>query len=587
MKKVQGKPGEISKSVITPYFPAELVRQRLPGVKLQENVYVKMRDGIKLAVDIYLPETEGRYPGLLSMAPYLKEIQQHPPQWSHSIEAGATGFLVPKGYVHVIAQSRGSGLSQGQWNFLDIKEQQDGYDLVEWMARQPWCDGRVGMIGDSYWGWIQYLVAAQKPPHLKCIVPHDGGTDHYRDTFYPGGIFIGGDFANAWIVDTIFQCSWPGPVKGKLPPTNFANDVGANPNDGPYYWERSPWTTLDKIEVAVLNLVANGAFVHCRGQLHGYPRIKAIKKLIVEPETGFWAHVHFLINRPLNEQVLRWLDYWLKGIDTGIMDEPEVAIFDSATGEWRYENEYPLKRTKWTKFYLRSNLTGRANEPPYGLLSIDSPGKEPPDSYMVPESTRLLLSGKPVLAYATSHLKEDVRVWGPLEAVLYGSSTSPDTAWFVKLMDVAPDDKVKFVTRGILRASYKEVDETKSAPGQPFHPFLKRVPLDPNKVYEFRIEMLPAFHTFKAGHRIWLQIASDDLTYPGALHSLDIFELPMPCENFIYHDSINPSHLLLPVVPDAPIIKPVKPPLSQVTWPLTPGVWWPETTGWPLITGTQ
>jgi len=582
MDKFNGSSEKPLKSETTPLFQKEIVRRRLPGVKLQENVYVTMRDGIKIAVDIYRPETEGRYTGLLSMSPYMKEIQQHPPQWSHSIEAGGTGFFVPKGYVHVIAQSRGSGRSQGKWNFLDTKEQQDGYDLIEWMAQQRWCDGNIGMIGDSYWGWIQYLVAAQKPPHLKCIVPNDGGADHYRDTFYPGGIFIGGDFANAWIVDTIFQCSWPGPIEGKLPPTNFADDVGSHPNDGPYYWERSPWTKLDQIDVPVLSLVANGAFVHYRGQLEGYPKIKAVKKLIVEPETGFWPHVYFVMNRPLNEQVLRWLDHWLKGIDTGIMKEPEVAIFDTAIREWRYENEYPLKRTEWTKFYLRSNRSGSANDPPYGLLSTDSPGDEAPDSYLVPESTYRLLSGKPVLAYATSPLKEDVRVWGPLSAVLHGSSTSLDTAWFIKLMDVEPDDKIKFLSRGILRASYREVDETRSTPGQPFHPFQKRIPLEPKKIYEFQIEMLPVFHTFKAGHRIWLQIASDDLTYFGALHSLDVFELPMPCENTIHHNSMHPSHLLLPVIPDAPIIQPVEAPLSQVTWPLTPGIWWPNTSGWPL-----
>lgn len=165
-----------------------IVRPPLPaGVRLDENVYVKMRDGVKIAVDIYRPAAEGRYPALLSMSPYIKEIQQWPPVLTHSIEAGATSFFVSKGYVHVIAQIRGTGFSQGQWNLFDIKEQRDGYDLVEWIAQQPWCDGNVGMHGDSYFAIIQYLVAAQKPPHLKCIVPYDGWTDLYRDFCYQGG----------------------------------------------------------------------------------------------------------------------------------------------------------------------------------------------------------------------------------------------------------------------------------------------------------------------------------------------------------------------------------------------------------------
>src|SRR4030042_1254848 len=159
-----------------------------PGVKLEENVYVKMRDGIKIAVDVYRPEAEGRYPGLLSMSPYIKEIQQWPPILSHSIEAGNTGFFVSKGYVHVIASSRGTGFSQGEYNWYDIKEQQDGHDMVEWIAKQPWCNGNVGRIGDSYFARTQYLVAAQQPPHLKCIAPYDGGTDDYRDSRFRGGL---------------------------------------------------------------------------------------------------------------------------------------------------------------------------------------------------------------------------------------------------------------------------------------------------------------------------------------------------------------------------------------------------------------
>ncbi len=587
MKKGEGKSASKSKPAVTPIYPKEILKPRLPGVRVYENVYVEMRDGIKLAIDIYRPEAEGSYPALLSMAPYLKEIQQHHPGWSHSIEAGATGFFVPKGYIHVICQTRGSGLSQGQWDILSLKEQQDGYDMIEWIAQQPWCDGNVGMIGDSYWAWIQYHVAAHRPPHLRCIVPHDGGTDMYRDVFYQGGIFNGGEFASHWIADTTFQCIWPGPVQGKLPPINLIADLASHPEDGPFYWEKSSCTKIDQIEVPVLNCVTL-TLLHSRSQLAVYTKIKAIKKLLVEPEAGYWAHLHFLTNRPLNEHILRWLDYWLKGIDTGIMNEPEIAIYDTATDEWRYENEYPLKRTKWTKFYLRSGSAGSTTEPSYGLISTDPPGNEASDRYKVPESTALLLNGKPVLAYATHPLKEDVTVWGPLSATVYGSSTATDTAWFVKLMDVKPDNQVKMVSRGILRASFREVDEAKSGPGQPFHPFQKPQPLESNKIYEFQIEMLPVFYTFRSGHRIRVEIASEDMTYFGSLHALDIQRLPMPAENNVDHNSENPSYLLLPVIPDAPIIKKVEPPLSEVKWPLYPPIKWPHSDeNWRLISESE
>ena len=163
MEKANNTPKSISTPVASPIYPKELIRQALPppGVKLDYNVYVPMRDGVKLAVDVYRPETEGRYPALLSYSAYTKEIQQQQPNYSHAVEAGATYFYVPKGYVHIIAQARGSGFSQGQYKFFDKKEQQDGYDLVEWIAQRPWCNGNVSMIGDSYFAMIQFLVAAQ------------------------------------------------------------------------------------------------------------------------------------------------------------------------------------------------------------------------------------------------------------------------------------------------------------------------------------------------------------------------------------------------------------------------------------------
>jgi len=581
------KDGNKSNPAVTPIYPEKLLTSPIPppGVKVDENVYVTMRDGVKIAVDVYLPEKEGRYPALLSMSPYMKEIQQEQPMWSHSIEAGATGFFVPKGYAHVIVQIRGCGLSQGQWNLLDYKEQEDGYDIVEWIAQQPWCDGNVGMIGDSYFGWSQYYTAAQQPPHLKCLCFMDATVDQYRDVFYPGGIYHAAEFADPWTVDTIFMAVWPGPVEGKLPPINLSAELAAHPYDGPWYWERSAWTVLDKIKVPVLSIAPQLNFLHWRGQLAAYPEIKAPKKLLVVPETLFWSHMRFLTNRPLNEQLLKWLDYWLKGIDTGIMDEPEVAIFDTATEEWRYENEYPLARTEWTKFYLRSNPAGPATEPPYGLISMDAPGSEEPDKYKIPDATNKLLAGELVLAYATPALDKDLKVWGPLSLTLYGSSTSLDTAWFARVMDIAPDGSVsKVLTRGILKASFREVDEAKSKPGQPFHPFQKMELLEPNKIYEFQIEIPPICHTFKAGHKIQLHIASYDLRYYSILHTIDMHLQPMPAENAIYHNSAHPSHLFLPVIPDAPIIKPVEPPVSQIKWPFISILGMiPDTTGWPLL----
>ena len=404
---------------------------------------------------------------------------------------------------------------------------------------------------------IQYVVAAQKPPHLKCIVPYDGGS---AGGIYTGGVFRG-SFASMWLADTVRQCLWPGPVEGKLPPPNLLVGMAAAPPAAGYAGQ-------DEIEVPILSLAVQGGRLHTISQLDLYSKIKAPKKLLVLP--GVDPGNAFFIESPaLNAYILKWYDYWLKGIDTGIMDEPPVTIFDSGTKDWRYENEYPLARTKWTEFYLCSNPAGPATELPYGLIRRELPGNEKPDKYLLPESILQAFLGKPVLAYATPPLDKDVRVWGPLSIVLYGATTTVDTIWFVKVGDVGPDGKVNILTWGHLKASFREVDEPRSSPGQPFHPFRNRVLPEPKKVYEYQIELTPIFHTFKAGHRVWVQIASVDFEYQTFLHTVDTAEmLPVPGENTVYHDSAHPSHLLLPVIPDAPIIRSVGPPITDIKWPL-------------------
>jgi len=532
------------------------------GIKLEENVYITMRDGIKLAIDVYKPEADGCYPVLLGSAPYRKEAQAGSPLKGYHSEVCDPSFYVPRGYVIVVASSRGTGMSQGQYNFYDIEEQRDGYDLVEGIAQQPWCDGNIGMIGGSYFGKSQYYTAAQRPPHLKCITPFGASIDLYRDLVYhSGGCFFGPGFMNAWAAEVTSDCLWPGPIEGKLPPMNMIHEFQANYLDGPWYWERSPYTTLGEIEVPVLHIASASSWLNCRGQLTGYSLIKSTQKLVVGPPNYVASYSRlFWENKLINEYVLRWLDYWLKGIDTGIIDEPPVVIYDRGSDEWRYENEYPLARTKWTKFYLHSN-PAHPVEPPQGLISLEEPAEhEEPDTYKTPRVRGGSDMNRPVLAYVTSPLDKDLKLHGPLSVTLYGSTATENTAplaWFVKVGDVAPDGTVTLITKGNIKASYREIDESKSKPGKPWHPFRKQVYVEPNKIYDYQMEIQPIFHTFKAGHKIWLQIASDDPQFRlNNIH--DSVMGPVPAENTIHHDKAHPSHLLLPVIPDAPTIAPVK-----------------------------
>ena len=537
-------------------------RGPLPGgIRLEENVHVTMRDGVKISVDIYRPEAEGRYPAIFSMSPYIKELQQWPPELCHSIEAGATHYLVPRGYVHVIANQRGTGLSQGRYEYLGIKEQQDGYDLIEWMAREPWCTGNVGMLGESQYGRIQYLVAALQPPHLKCIVPYDAGTDRYRDS-YRGGV-LNASFYTMWAFDTMQQCLWPGPVEGKLPPANMTYDWAMNPEDGPYWHERSPLEHTDKVKVPMLGFAIGNGPTHSESQLRTFGAWKVPKRLIVLPSGR--DHVFFLGNRPLNELIGRWFDHWLKGVDNDIMNAPPIAICDGVTREWRYENEYPLARTQWTKFYLRANPASPASQAPWGAISTDAPADEQPDSYRTPDCIPAAFAGKPVLGYLSRPFQTDTRVWGPISMTLHGSCTTHDTIWFVKVGEMQPDGTLKMLTLGVLKASFRELDRSRSRPGQPMHVYRNPVPPEPGKAHEYEILMIPIFHTFKAGAKLWIQVASHDLGHIMYLHTTYTADmLPVPAVNTVYHDAARPSHLLLPVIPDAPPIAPVEATLAQL-----------------------
>ena len=192
------------------------------------------------------------------------------------------------------------------------------------------------------------------------------------------------------------------------------------------------------------------------------------------------------------------------------------------------------------------------------------------------------MKGEPVLGYATPPQAEDLRIWGPLSATFFASSSQKDTAWHVKLTDLSPDGTAKPLTRGILKASFRKTDPELSVPGQPFHPFEGQELLEPGKIYEFQIEIRPLFHTIQAGHQLRLEIVSEDLHYNNPQRQIDVQLLPWPVENTVYHDADHPSHLLLPVIPDAPEIKPVEAPVADIEWPLSPGNWMPDTDGWPL-----
>jgi uncharacterized protein len=561
------------------------------GATLEKNVQAAMRDGVRLAVDIYRPsEGKGPWPAILAYSPFQKE---------RSFESPKPAFYCLHGYVLVQAAERGSGFNEGKFEFHGAKAAQDGYDLIEWIAGQPWCTGKVAMMGASGYGVMQWLTAPLNPPHLKALVVL-GTTDNYRGLCYPGGVFRK-PFVLSMVSGLTQAAIWPGPIAGKEQPMNTIAEILSHTEDGPFWWEHGGgWTRVDRIEAPVLNMVNTPNRLHAPSHLRSYGDIKSPKKLVIVPWTNENYQPWIFETTAFNEYVLRWLDHWLKAHDTGIMDEPEVAIYDNGTGKWHYENEYPLARTTWQKYYLHGKTTGQGS---YGGASPAPPAAgEAADVYDNLSLNMALMASygitvpppsKPhYVAYLSPPMEADLTLWGPASFTLYASTTeemTSDLSFFVKMGEMVSDGvplnpatgepeikpeandpftprEVQIWSWGSLKAKFRELDEEKSGPGMPWHSFQNPRELESGKVYELQIELQPIFKTFRKGSRIWLKIASDDATFSTLDSSSRYVETPVAPDDHrvsIYHDPSHPSHLLLPVIPNVPEGKLVPSPLRD------------------------
>ena len=561
------------------------------GVTLEKNVNATMRDGMKMAVDIYKPsQGEGAWPAILAYSPFPKE---------RIFESPKPAFYCRHGYVLVQAAERGSGFNEGRFEFHGAKAAQDGYDLVEWIASRPWCTGTVSMMGASGYGVMQWLTAPLNPPHLKALVVL-ATTDNYRGLCYPGGVFRK-PFVLSMVSGLNQAAIWPGPIPGKEQPLNIIAEILAHTEEGPFWWEHGGgWTRIDRIKAPVLNIMNTPNRLHTVSHLRSYSDIRSPKKLVIVPWTNENYQPWIFETTAFNEYILRWLDYWLKGHDTGIMDEPEVAIYDNGTGKWRYEDQYPLARTIWEKHYLHGKA---AETDACGVISSTLPSEdEKADTYDNLSLNMAMLASYGIVSpapakphdaiYLSPPLQEDITVWGPVSFTLYASTTeevTSDLSFFVKMGEMVPGGlptnpvtgqpeikpeandpytpaEVQIWSWGCLKAKFRELDQNRSQPGMPWHPFQNPRELEPDTVYEFQIELQPVFKTFRKGCRIWLKISSDDAQYSTLDSSSRYVETPVSPENnkvSIYHDARYPSHLSLPVIPDFPQRKPVGPPLCD------------------------
>jgi hypothetical protein len=567
-------------------------------VHVENNVRVKMRDGTYLSADIYRPDVAGAFPALLSRTPYNDNTEE-------GIEE--CKWYAERGYAVVTQDVRGKYDSEGKYTPFH-SEANDGYDTIEWIAAQPWSNGKVGTMGGSYGGYAQIAQGVHPSSHLIEMAASVTTSDVFNTWIYvDGALYL--SFVSGWGAVEMDghkmhygpAYDWPA-VYSHLPLLTIDEAAGhVNPDfrewlkhpraDDPFW--RGVSLEQEVASIPVPFLVVEGWYdIFLRGALqddisirkHGKTeRARKGKQLIIGPWTHWTGirnnHPDFPTTGPersvdfgpnaevaLRKVYLRWHDHWLKGIDNGVEDEAPVKIFVMGENYWRFEQEWPLARTQYTKYYLGSG--GEANSvlgdgtlsptPPAGSAQSDSFTYDP--SSPVPTLGGNLLdclgcntvaqgtvgqaraeARDDVLVYTTAPLSESVEVTGPITMKLFASTSARDTDWTAKLVDVYPDGFAQNIQDGIIRARYRN---GKNAPASL---------LDPNRVYEYDIDLWATSNTFLPGHRIRVEVSSSN--FPRFDRNLNTGEDPMTgtkiekAQQTVHHSKRYPSYILLPVIP--------------------------------------
>jgi len=553
------------------------------------EVAIPMRDGVALRADILLPKAEGRFPALVYRTPYGKHFALK--------EYATFAKAVARGYAVVLQDVRGRYASGGE--FVPYQnEGRDGYDTIEWAAKQPWCDGNVGTFGLSYPGAVQWLAAIENPPHLKAMVPAMTFSTP-RNFFYSGGVFDGSWLDWIWMniaPDLRRRKNLSGPKTYEEAEQTWKHeherlqsflplrDLPDFKEVAPFYYEwlahppTDPWwdwaelrNKYGRVHAAVLNLSGwydeaygpdgattnfNDILKERRGEKD--PRARTIigpwthggqeKTRAGEREFGPSAAIDY------DELILRWMDHYVRGIDNGIERERPVRLFVMGKNVWRDEDAWPLARAKLLTYYLRSESNSarlaRLNEiPPEKQVSfnefLSDPAHPLSDPYTAygPHDYRSLAGRQDVLVYDTDALPADTEVTGPIHAEIYVSADVRDFDLWVRLLDVAPDGKAfNLMSPGldVQRASCRN---------QKLQPEL----LKPGEIYRLDLDRMLTSNVFRAGHQLRIQISA--AFFPHFSRNLQTGESEMTSSAMliahvrIYHDADHRSRIELPVIP--------------------------------------
>jgi uncharacterized protein len=558
------------------------------------GVPVAMRDGVRLSTDVYLPDAPGPFPVILIRTPYNNNVES-------LVEDGV--YFAQRGYAVAIQDVRGRFDSEGEWTPF-AHEARDGYDAQEWCGTQPWSTGKVGTSGGSYLALTQWLPSPLRNRHLAAMAPRVGFSNLFHNWVYTGGAFQLG-FNLRWGAIQMhtrtnqIQYLWM-PQEQHLSslfwhlPLMTTDENAGRTCEFYKEWIRHPaydayWEKLGNIEkdydqidvpayglggwydVFLQSTLNNFMGVRKRGYSE---RARRGQKVLIGP----W--VHSLGERgtcrwtgdldfgaaslvDLRGEELRWFDYWLKGLDNGILREPPVRVFVMGTNRWRTADDWPVLGTRFVEHYFHSG--GRASSLfGDGRLDRRRPETEPPDTFvydprepvptlggstccgedvtpipMGPRDQRPAEWRPDVLCYTTPPLEADVEVTGPIEVALWAASTAPDTDFTAKLVDVFPSGYAMNVAQGIIRARFRDSWESPS-------------PLEPGRVYRYRIDCWSSSNCFQKGHRIRVEIASSNFPQfdrnPNTGHPFGLDTELRPATQTIYHDAAHPSHIVLPVV---------------------------------------
>jgi len=560
------------------------------------DVEVPMRDGVILRGNIFRPDAPGKFPGLLIRTPYGKK-EADLDHWDK--RTVNIRDAVRAGYVIMIQDSRGRYNSNGEFliDFLEnTGDAEDGYDTVEWLAEQIYCNGKIGTLGVSYRAWMQWELAKLRPPHLKamcaCSVPIK-----MIDVDWTAGIFR---MARRifWLMNTIAPDMRKRRGMSKPHTPEEANEIWNNFPferwfsfmpwiDFPQYlpeglaeyvkeWFKNPngraWKLEDTYkEIEVPNLDFSGWYDHCMEtmkNLNGMQKnartetARSQTKLIIGP----WNHVSLgkrkigdidfgpLAELNMHDILIRWFDHWLKDLDNGVEQEPAVRYFVMGPGKWKIADTWPPIGAEKSTYYLDSK--GEANKVEIsGLLSRKIPKGSDCDTYIydpkdpvptiwtkefftVPSDRSLLNYRQDILRYRTAPLEESIEVVGYPEVVLYASSSAPDTDFFVRLVDEHQDGTALEICYGVVRVRYRNSLDREEL-------------LAPGQITQFKIKLGPTACHFLKGHRIRLEIVSSDFPNFDRNHNTgknDLFDTELViAHQKIYHSADYPSQLILEV----------------------------------------